>query len=220
MVCILDGGGSILFLLLFYFTGNKSFDTPSLPPSRLFIKVSPLLPSSYFHHDQTDIKHPLCCSSLKSKLHHVSFSRLPFTPCHSEVSIHRLSVHICSPSPLLDTSLLVCPFSFLLSLTRAPSCHRQSAPNCHHLTAVTHAPTLSPCPQARFPSSLQNTEQLPIILNTSYCFPSYEPRTCLTVPHQLIKLPHIFPFSHRVSLGAVHQPSMRYPQGPQHTPNT
>lgn len=161
---------------LFYFTGNKSLDTPSLSPSRLFIKVSPLLPSSYFHHDQSDIKHPLCCGSLKSKPHHVSFSRLLFPPCHSEVSIHRLSAHIHSLSPLLDTSLLVCPFSFLLSLTRAPSCHRQSAPNCHHLTAVIHAPTPSPHPHTRFPSSLQTTEQLPTVFPpTSHIFVSPPP---------------------------------------------
>jgi len=72
--------------------------------------------------------------------------------------------------------------------------------------SLTHQPLLL-IPTPHFTSSLQATEQPPIILNTSYCFPSYEPRICLTAPHQLIKLLHICPFSHQVSLSTVRHPS-------------
>lgn len=146
------GGSVSFFLLLFYVKGGKKKYLTCHFCLHLICSLKfPLRSSFYFHHDQSDIKHPLCCRSLKSKLHHVSFSCLFSPPCHSEVSIHWLSAHVCGPSLFLNASLLVRLFSFLFSLTKTPSCH-VSAPNCHHLIVVTHTSTPFPCPHARLPS--------------------------------------------------------------------
>lgn len=114
-------GESVFFCYYFMLREEKKYLTCHFCLHLICSLKFPLLSSFYFHHDQSDIKHPLCCRSLKSKLHHVSFSCLFSPPCHSEVSIHWLSAHICSPSLFLNTSLLVYLFSFLFSPTKTPS---------------------------------------------------------------------------------------------------
>lgn len=112
------------------------------------------------------------------EMHHVSFSSLFFSPCHSEPSIHLLSQY--QFACLLLLSRLHSP-KLLLIISHLRS-KLPPTPGCH-----SHVPF--PWSQYQISIIFANclVRAISIILNT-FCFPFYKPHIYLTAPFQLVKL--------------------------------
>lgn len=130
-------GGSRVFYILREKT-NLDMTPSFLSPSCLFIKVSPLLCSSYFHHGQSDTKHPLFVAahwnrSCIMSLFHVFSSLLVIQRLQSICFLNTLAVQILF---LTTACLFASPLSHLHSPKLVPIIsHPHSkfppSPGCH-----------------------------------------------------------------------------------------